>query len=144
MTMKSIEARISQLEEKVEKGRKEASFWRLAALILLICLGVTALYEGQFPSAAAPKEDIQGNVFVRDNKGTRRIFLGMIEDAAGFAMYDNTGKPRLTMRVNPDGSAGIQMYDKEKQKRVSMGINAQGAPGIILYNDSKKAIWSIP
>ena len=155
----------------------------LKGIFALIAAGALGLcwyliLSGEAAPAADPpgfaKHVVADNISARslvivDEKGNRRLSMGVADGNPMFAMHDAQNRMRMWMSFEPtdgfrltiydgtepqhermqlivkdDGVAGLSFHDAKGKTRGVFGAVGLGDPGVVFYNDKGDQIWSAP
>jgi hypothetical protein len=123
--------RLQILEKQNQRGKK-------AAALFVLLLGALML-SGQASRPRVPKVIEAERFTVKDTNGTPRASWGIGSTGAlvlGF--FDKSGKTRITLSVEPDGSPILYLYGKDQTRRFLLYLNEGDLPELALFNTEGK------
>lgn len=132
--------RLQILEKQNQRGKK------VAALFLLLI--VALMLSGQAPRTSVPKVIEAERFSVKDATGTTRASWGTGSTGAlvlGF--FDKSGKTRITLSVEPDGSPvqlnesdlpELTLFNRQEKRRVGLVVDAKERSAGLLVSDSEE------
>ena len=123
--------RLQILEKQNQQGKKAASLFFLLLVALLL--------SGQASRPSVPKVIEAERFTVKDANGTPRASWGIGSTGAlvlGF--LDKSGKTRITLSVEPDGSPVLYLYGKDQTRRFLLHLNESDLPELALFNTQGK------
>ncbi|QEH32941.1 hypothetical protein OJF2_14310 [Aquisphaera giovannonii] len=127
----TIEARLEGLEEANRSLAAECRRWRRGGFVALAGLAVLAA-----AGANGLTKVLEAEQFVlRDPAGRMRAALAIRPDGSpGLGLFDEKGRPRISMDVNPTGVAGVCLLDASGHPQAALAIRPDGTPGLGLFD----------
>ena len=117
-----------------------------SCLTILLMVGAIALWEtvkgspvvAQPAAPAVAKTITTESLVIVDAQGRQRAWLGAAPEGAGLSLLDETGKTRLSFRVEPSGAATVAVHDKVGVECTVLAMASEGNTGLLLKNAAGK------
>jgi hypothetical protein len=117
------------LAQRLTRVERACRYWKLVgfalAAVLTLLAGTAAVRE---------VDTVEAEQFVlRDAAGSMRAAWTMRPDKTpGLCLFDEQGKPRLSLDLAPGGAPRINLFNSEGSLRAAMAVRPDGTPGFCL------------
>ena len=119
-------ARLEVLDSRLRQARRVGIY---ALVFIVIALGLLTI--GVVRSREEPRE-----LYLRDEAGKPRAWLGMAKGEPGLEFYGEDGKVVVGFKITKDDT-GLLFLDGDQKVRAKFGLT-QGQPSLVLYGANGK------
>jgi hypothetical protein len=118
-----------RLFDHLEKLARQNRRQRLYGIFILGLLGLILAAQAFWFFRPKPPGPLEvESLVVRDSNGVIRAWLGHKQGQAGLDLWDQKGKRRATLSLDPEGAPGLALYDQDQQLRAKLNLRPDGAP----------------
>ena len=142
------EERLVKLEKELNRTRS-LNRWLLCIVVLVVATLVSSWglldpsrANAQSTGVTVPKDNSANNFILRDENGTLRAALILLEGDPTLSLLDKNGDHRVMLSLI-DSQPVLTMSDENDEIRVILGL-AGGEPTLRLKDENGKTIWSAP